>query len=742
MPGIHSPLSRHFFTIDGAVKTTGGANKLPHGQFALIQVDPAGATAQGARVIGTNMGALSPNANLAMVLGTYKVQNPNKVYTNKPMSSEIFKLSDIVSIKVTRPKYEVQEFDSWILGYDGINADSAIDIPEGAVTTVEVIFKGDFLSVITGEKCHIARFTISREKGETMQEVIQRLYKEIVEYKFAGNVPLTDLADVRLVDSTAEDLTGTDYNFWTLTVTDTASQVDLAKVQMSNPTYPVTLTSRNGVTSVYTLMAPDGVTPNNYSQSVIKDYLKGCEACGAGFSEVGGGYVYSVALADDNADSTSTVQSNIPGAVSNSAKKTGTSPDGKSTYTVITDDPLTPAEITAFLEVSAITGTAEIELVGQVADICSDTDTTSIAWVKGDTCTAITETYRIQLANDECGGSRLAELQAAYPGSGVDTAKDLTQGSVEVTLSGSSGAATITVAEEEFEATYDTSLTVTATNFVTANGEALAEMGVIVTADTGVLTFSGATELLEGITIKGDSGDLDGTVGEFVPADLVGACQGVYEMQVATNVLCEDCDPIFTGMFVSEAPQPFDGIEWTLYNPSTPSSEALMGIKITGKPFIQKPGLEDMYKIPYYETSAEIIIVGGQTQEVNESFKPLVLDSFKVKQISWKRDRDNTGWKLVNLENESRVYFLGHQTHKGDYARQVLGQYSVLDFDAQYVGYSVTIKDTKFSQGAGHSSNIGTTYTVWAKLGSQATLEALMNALAAKVGIVVEKATA
>ena len=54
-----------------------------------------------------------------------------------------------------------------------------------------------------------------------------------------------------------------------------------------------------------------------------------------------------------------------------------------------------------------------------------------------------------------------------------------------------------------------------------------------------------------------------------------------------------------------------------------------------------------MYKIPYYETSAEIIIVGGQTQEVNESFKPLVLDAFQVKQISWKRDRKNQDGTLL-----------------------------------------------------------------------------------------------
>lgn len=740
MPGIHSPLSRHLFTIDGAVKTTGGGNKLPHGQFALIQVDPQGATAEGARVIGTNMGALSPNANLAMVLGTYKVQNPNKVYTNKPMSSEVFKLQDIVSIKVTKPNHEVQEFDSWILGYDGINANSAIDIPEGGVTSVEVIFKGDFLSVVTGEKCHIAQFTISRAEGETMQEVIQRLYKQIVDYKFAGNVPLTDLADVKLVDSTAEALTGTDYNFWTLTTDDAGSTIDLARVQISNPSLSVTRTKRDGITSVYSLVAPNGVTPSAYVKTVVKDFIKGCEDCPAGYSTLTGGYLYSVALADDNADSASIVQG-LPGAVSNTAVKAGRNSDGKSTYTVVLDDPLTEAEINSFLAGGAIQGTAEIQNVGLVEDLCTDTDTTSISWVQGETCTASADLYRIQLQDGDCNGSRLAELQAVYPGASITVVEDENIASVAVTLTGASGTANINVGGEDYLATFDTDLTETASDFVTTHSADLAELGISVSANEEVLTFSGDVDALGTITITNATSDLAGTVAAAVPGDLQGGCQTVYQMSVVTDIQCPDCDPIFTSMFNSEAPQAFDGIEWTLYNPVAPSSAALMGIKVTGKPFIQKPGVSDMYKIPYYETSAEITIVGGQTQEVNESFKPLVLDSFQVKQISWKRDRKNLGWHLVNYENESRVYFLQHQAHKGDYAREVLGQYSVLEFDAQYVGFSVTVKDTKFSQGAGHSSNIGTTYIVWAKLGTHGNIEDLMNALAAKVGIVVEKAT-
>lgn len=740
MPGIHSPLSRHLITIDGAVKTTGGGNKLPHGQFALIQVDPQGATAQGARVIGTNMGALSPNANLAMVLGTYKVQNPNKVYTNKPMSSEIFKLSDIVSIKVTKPNQQVQEFDSWILGYDGINANSAIELEVGQVAPVEVIFKGEFLAVVTGEKYHIAKFTLHREVGETMQEVIQRLYRQIVEYKFAGNVPLTDLADVRLVDSEAEAPTGTDFNFWTLETDDAGSNVDLARVQISNPSLSVTRVNRNGITSTYSLVAPDGVTPTNYSKTVVKDFIKGCEDCPAGYSTLTGGYLYSVALGDDNANSTSTVQG-LPGAVSNTAAKAGRNADGKSTYTVVLDNPLTEAEITSFLAINAITGTAEIENLGLIADLCTDTDTTSIAWVQGDTCTASTELYRLQLADGDCDGSRLAELQAVYPGASITVVENEDFGSVEVTLAGTSGTANINVGGVDYLATFTTNLTTSANNFVTTHSAALTALGISVSANTGVLTFTGEVDALGTITITNATSDLAGTVADFAPADLTGGCQRIYQMSVATNIQCPDCDPIFTGMFASNAPQAFDGIEWTLYNPNTPSDSALMGIKITGKPFIMKPDVDGMYKYPYYETSSEITIVGGGTDEVNESFKPIVLDTFQVKQISWKRDRKNLGWELVRLENESKVYFLQHQVQKSEYGRKVLGQDSVLEFDAQYVGFAVTIKDTKFSQGAGHSSNIGTTYTVWAKLGTHGNLEDLMNALAAKVGIVVEKAT-
>src|SRR6187402_3266546 len=217
MPGIHSPLSRHFFTIDGAVKTTGGAKNLAQGQFAIVQKDKP--TADGAAVLGGNLlQALSPNAQLEMRVGKVQFANPTNVYNNKASASETFKIGDIKAIKTYSPKVTEQEFDQWIIGYDGINPSTALTIPEGGYSVVDIEFCGDALEFVTGTKMHLAKFHIQREEGETMQEVIRELYKNIVNYTFQGNIPLTALASVKLVDSTAEAITGDEYVFATLVI--------------------------------------------------------------------------------------------------------------------------------------------------------------------------------------------------------------------------------------------------------------------------------------------------------------------------------------------------------------------------------------------------------------------------------------------------------------------------------------------------------------------------------------------
>lgn len=82
-----------------------------------------------------------------------------------------------------------------------------------------------------------------------------------------------------------------------------------------------------------------------------------------------------------------------------------------------------------------------------------------------------------------------------------------------ITLSGSSGTATITIGAATYLVTYSTNLTVTALNFLNTNGATIyAAHGLITNVDSGTIVFSTAdNSVLPGISIANTSGTLNGT---------------------------------------------------------------------------------------------------------------------------------------------------------------------------------------------------------------------------------------
>lgn len=87
------------------------------------------------------------------------------------------------------------------------------------------------------------------------------------------------------------------------------------------------------------------------------------------------------------------------------------------------------------------------------------------------------------------------------------------------TLTGTSGTATVTVNGVAFTATFATSLTVTATNFVTANKQKLQSMGISTTSSGAVITFRPHNGVGT-VTVANATGDLAGTVATTVNAPL------------------------------------------------------------------------------------------------------------------------------------------------------------------------------------------------------------------------------
>ena len=226
-------------------------------------------------------------------------------------------------------------------------------------------------------------------------------------------------------------------------------------------------------------------------------------------------------------------------------------------------------------------------------------------------------------------------------------------------------------------------------------------------------------------------------------ADIVGGCQKVYETTVITDIVCNECDDIFVQYFKSEAPADYEFHSWKKVEVA-PNENSKMGIRLTGKPFIMTPTEATRDSIPFYETSTEIKVAGGYIEEVNSSFdKQYVdcsapftpIDLFKVTRLSRKQDRDGLGYHLLQWEDASRYYFTGTHRHPNNlFAKQFLGEESVLDFKKQYVLYHILIHDSKYSQGAGRTSDMGTEYIVVAEFGRHKAIEGYINKLAAASG--------
>jgi hypothetical protein len=90
-----------------------------------------------------------------------------------------------------------------------------------------------------------------------------------------------------------------------------------------------------------------------------------------------------------------------------------------------------------------------------------------------------------------------------------------------LTLTGTNGTANIIINGVPYLATFNTTLTQTATDFVTAHQSTLLALGVQVFAQTGVLKFGGTNATLNTITITTLTGNLSGTLNTAIADHIV-----------------------------------------------------------------------------------------------------------------------------------------------------------------------------------------------------------------------------
>lgn len=736
---MHSSIVKPLVTLNGNVLTSGGAGNMAKGQLALV-TDKA-VTGGRKALAASDFAGMSKNQKLQFRLGRNKLPQGLRSPYATHYETSWFTPEDIVSIKANFPKHQVQKFDELLIGYDGINPDTALNIPEGKSSVLDITLDGVPIELFAGEKQHTFKFHFGREVGQTTQEVVRKLVAEILDSQTPRSLKkFSEFVDVAIVDSANPSLAGVSYTFSAISVIDNGDGNDLGDIQAQYPTYQVIRTGRNGLTSEYTILHPTASALSDYSFVANSSYIKGCADCLAGYTEIVGGVVYHVTLEDDGVDLTTTVD-NLPGFVTGTAVKVG-QVNGKGVYSIVVDNALTDAEITTFLGASAITATATLKKIGTTEDVCEDINTTTYTWTAGESCVRSSEQYYIQLKDNECGESRLTELQTAYPNLVIEEGAPSGVATQTVTVS-----ADVALAIIVNGVTYNTAdagtTTQTAVAFVAAHAPAIAgATGVTVTnPSTNVILFSGDAIGFPTITSAAQ------TVGaiDYVTEASVGGCQRVYSTYVTTSLVCDECSDIFLQPFTSEEPVPFELHAWKKVEPVY-DEDALMGIRFTGKPFNITPNDESRDEIPFYETSTGIKSIAGGYREMDYlNFLPKYTydELFTITRLDRKQDRDALGAMLFPLEDVSRAHYLGEKREfDNTFSRANLGEESLFKFTSQYISYDITWHDTKLSQGMGGRSNITHTEQIWVEIGRHDGIQAVVNALASKAGVDIVDPTA
>lgn len=739
----HSSISKPMIVT--SVKTTGGGRGLAKGQLAIV-ADKS--TADGAKVL-SDFAGMSKKERIEIRVGRGNLPKGLRVPSVEYYGTDFFPLEAITEIRAYAPSNVELKTDVFELGYGGMETDTELFIPEGKSAVMDIVIFGHPLAMFFGQKEHIITKRVYRKEGQTMQEVVRQLVKDLQNESvpttmggmFASESDrLSNYLDFTLTDSTNDALLGTPWVTSTIVVVDAGESEDLAAIEVQYPGYQVARTARdvdNGE-STYSILHLASVSLANATITKVDVDGKGCADCQAGYDSIAGGVVYNITLEDDGVTQVALVD-DLPGYVAGTVLKIGQN-NGVGTYSIVLDNALTDAEKATFLATNAIASTATFRNLGSVTAVCSKTSSVTYIWADGETCYANAETFNIVLPDTECGTSRLAELQLANPG--LTIVEGSTNGNFKrtATITGSSGDASLIIAGVTYSQTYATSPTVTATNFVTAHAaNILSASGVTVTSTGAVLTFAAPAVAFP--TITAVAGGLTETLtnAELVVTPVVGGCKRTYATSVVTNIVCADCDDIFANHFYAEAPTEYDGMSWEA-TPVAFDETAKMGIKISGKPFSLFPEAYEEDFIPFIETSTKIRSVSfGFREQDYLNFVPAYdvnTELATARQIQYAQDVNNLSQSMVGGEAMSRMHYSNDTQFKANlFARANFSQELLLKNQKRMVQYHIKFQDTRMSQGGGGRSNITHNFILVIEQGKHQPLETIVNKIAGRLGL-------
>lgn len=419
---LHSSDNRHLGVSPvGATMTTGFSLDLPLDTVGVFSKDARKTTKRGLKALQTFNGIDKVNEKIALLYGTRKGNGFKE--DDKNSRSVDFSLSEVKKVGIYHPKQTEQKFDYWRVGWDGINDDTSFKFHKGQTLEFQLTVGGIAATFFNNEDRYTVRQLINipnedaysficDELGAPCDPVDCRehtisLVKGLNDYLLPGGQKLSDFYDIYpIFDAPVDPTTTVEYTQYSLDYFGFGGNHELSKVSAQ---YPGVEVKRDTFTDKFVIYQLSTATAPVPYVETIGSILKGCDECPAGYDEVAAGVVYGVAIEDDGASSVALVQA-LPNAVAGTAVKTGQD-FGVGHYSVILTQELTAAQEATFITANP---TAVIKFLGTKEAFCENDTETTHSWVESGTCNTTTATYRL-IVPDDCNGSRLEEVQAAYP---------------------------------------------------------------------------------------------------------------------------------------------------------------------------------------------------------------------------------------------------------------------------------------------------------------------------------------
>jgi hypothetical protein len=280
---LNRPQEILFVTNEGRVQTKGHSLTLGKGQFGIID---KGATKS---ALGERVTTDLPAGNdrlFELVLGSSDLK-VNRSQSNANWRSIPFRLSDVVSVKVKTPT-NAGSVDEVLIGYDGINDNTALVFENGDNEVLDIKLKGEAIGMLgypNGEVIVKLYLEAPNEGSFTNHEIVEKGVERLLKTTLIGGIPITQYLEITPINSEQGALTGTAYTFFELKVTNDGRESDKALVQAQYSDFKVEQTDyRNGV-STYTILAPSDTSLPDFTIPAEDLVIADCETCPDGYTE-------------------------------------------------------------------------------------------------------------------------------------------------------------------------------------------------------------------------------------------------------------------------------------------------------------------------------------------------------------------------------------------------------------------------------------------------------------------------